>query len=66
MYYNYIKKAIVKTDALNWALGGVFYLAGKDNKLKLVAFFSIKYFTFKYNYKIYNKEFLIIINVLKK
>ena len=37
----------------------------KDNKLKLVIFFFTKYFAPKYNYKIYNKELLVIIKALK-
>ena len=32
----------------------------------LVIFFSVKYSAPKYNYKIYNKELLAIIKVLKK
>ena len=42
------------------------YQANEDNKLKLVTFFSIKHFTFKYDYIIYNKELLVIVKVLKK
>ena len=65
-YYNYIKKTVVETDTLNWALKGVLYQASKDSKLKLVVFFFAKHFAPKYNYKIYNKEFLVIIKVLKE
>ena len=64
--YNYIKKTVVKTDALNWALGGVLYEASKNNKFKLVIFSFAKYSAPKYNYKIYNKELLVIIKVLKE
>ena len=64
-YYNYIKKIIIKTDALNQALGGVFYQTGENSKLKPVAFFFTKYFTLKYNYKIYNKKLLVIVKALK-
>jgi len=44
----------------------VLYQASKDGKLKLVIFFSAKYSAPEYNYKIYNKELLAIIKVLKK
>ena len=37
-----------------------------QHKLRLVTFFSAKYFALKYNYKIYNKELLAIIKVLEK
>ena len=57
---------MVKTDALNWALKGVLYQAGENGKFKPVAFFSTKYFTLKYNYKIYNKELLVIVKAPKK
>ena len=57
---------MVKIDALNQALDKILYQANKDSKLKPVTFFSIKYLASKYNYKIYNKELLAIIKVLKK
>jgi len=44
----------------------VLYQAGKNGKLKLVAFFSAKHFALEYNYKIYNKELLAIIKALKE
>jgi len=57
---------VVKTDALNWALKGVLYQAGENGKFKPVAFFSAKYSAPKYNYKIYNKELLVIVKVLEE
>jgi len=66
VYYNYIKKIVVEIDTLNWALGGVLYQASEDSKLKLVVFFSTKHSAPKYNYKIYNKELLVIIKVLEE
>ena len=42
------------------------YQIGKNGKLKLVIFFFAKYSAPKYNYEIYNKEFLAIVKVLKE
>jgi len=44
----------------------VLYQAGKDSKLKLVAFFSTKHSAPEYNYKIYNKELLAIVKALEE
>ena len=66
VYYNYIKKTVVETDALNWASGGVLSQYNNNSKLKLVAFFSAKHSTPECNYKIYNKELLAIIKALEE
>jgi hypothetical protein len=65
-YYDYIKKTVVETDALNWALKGVLYQTSENGKLRPVIFFSAKHSAPEYNYKIYNKELLAIIKVLKE
>ena len=65
-YYDYIKKTVVETDALNQALEGVLYQTNKNGKLKLVVFFFTKYSAPEYNYKIYNKKLLAIVKVLKE
>jgi len=65
-YYNYIKKIVVKTDVLNWVFSGVLSQYNNNGKLKLVVFFSAKYFTPEYNYKIYNKKLLAIIKALEE
>jgi hypothetical protein len=65
-YYNYIKKIVVEIDVLNWASSGVLSQYNNNGKLRLVVFFSVKYSTLEYNYKIYNKELLAIIKALEK
>ena len=57
---------MVEIDVLNWASGGVLSQYNNDGKLRLVAFFSIKYFMLKCNYKIYNKELLAIVKALEE
>ena len=47
-------------------LGGVLLQYNKNSKLYLVAFFSQKLAPIKLNYKIYNKELLIIIRYFKQ
>jgi len=57
---------VVKINILNWVSGGVLSQYNDNSKLRLVAFFFAKYFVLKYNYKIYNKEFLAIVKALEK
>ena len=66
VYYDYIKKTVVETDALNWASGGVLSQYNNDGKLRPVAFFSAKHSALEYNYKIYDKELLAIVKALEE
>ena len=59
-------KYIVKTDLSNHALKGVLLQYNKNSKLYLVAFFFQKLAPAKSNYKIYNKELLVIIRCFKQ
>ena len=57
---------IIKTDLSNYVLGGVLLQYNKNGKLCLVAFFSRKLAPAESNYKIYNKELLVIIKCFKQ
>ena len=65
-YFNPNLKCIVKTDSSNYVLGGVLSQYNKDGELYLVAFLSQKLAPAKSNYKIYNKELLVIIRCFKQ
>jgi RNase H-like domain found in reverse transcriptase len=64
-YFDLFKEIFVKTDASDYISLGV--LSQKDNQgvLYPVAFISKKYNPAEYNYKIYNKELLVIICCFK-
>ena len=59
-------KYVIKTDSSNYALGGVLSQYNKNGKLYPVAFLSRKLAPAELNYKIYNKELLIIIRCFKQ
>ena len=59
-------KTIVKTNSANYLSSGVFFQLGKDRLLYPVVFFSKNLNSAKYNYKIYDKELLAIIQCFKQ
>ena len=61
IYFNLNLKYIIKTDLSNHVLGGVLLQYNKNSKLYLIAFFFQKLGPAELNYKIYNKELLVII-----
>jgi hypothetical protein len=64
--YDYDKKTVFETDALDWAFGGVLFQSGDDGVLRPMAYFSAKYIAAKCNYEIYDKELLAIIKCLEE
>ena len=64
-HFNPDLKYIIKTDSSNHALGGVLLQYNKNSKLYLIIFLSQKLAPTKLNYKIYNKELLIIVRCFK-
>jgi hypothetical protein len=56
----------VETDGSDYIIAGV--LSQPDNKknLKPVAYFSTKILPAEYNYKIYNKELLVVIRAFEE
>ncbi len=66
VYFDPFQKIILETDISNWTSGNVLSQYQSDNILQSMAYFSAKYSPTKYNYEIYNKEFLIIIKNLEE
>jgi hypothetical protein len=64
MHFDHTKIAYLGADSSDYIQGG--YLSQmKDSILHLVAFFSRKLILAEYNYEIYDKELLAIINILE-
>ncbi len=64
-HFNSIKEAILKTDFSNYVNDEVLSQYDDENILHSVIFYSKNMIFAKCNYKIYNKELLIIICCLK-
>ena len=64
--FNLKKLIILKTDASDYITADVLSQSNEEGNLHSVAFFSSKMFSEKCNYKIYNKELLIIVKAFKK
>ena len=59
------KKMRMEVDASDYAIEGVLLMEGKDRLWRPVAFFSKSLNKTKRNYKIHNKEMLVIIRGLE-
>ena len=59
------KKMRMEVDVSNYAMGGVLSIECKDGLWRLVAFLSKSLNETKKNYKIYDKEMLVIIRGLE-
>jgi hypothetical protein len=53
-------------DALDYAIGVEVGQTRKDRKYRLISFFLKKFLGVELNYKIYNKELLAIVRVIKE
>ena len=65
-YYNPDHKIIIKTDVSDYVFESILFQYNKDKVLYSVVYFLKKHNSVKCNYKIYDKEFIIIIHVFKK
>ena len=65
-HYDYDRKAVVETDALDLTTAGVLSQYGDDDLLYPVAYFSTKMNAAELNYDIYDKELLAIIRTFKE
>jgi len=65
IHFNHSKTVYIKADSLDYVQGGCLSQI-KDSVLYLVVFFLRKLTPAEYNYKIYNKELLAIVNLLKQ
>jgi len=59
------KEMRMEVDALDYATGGVLLMEGEDGKWRLVIFLSKSLNEIERNYKIYDKEILVIIRGLE-
>ena len=59
------KEFRIKTDASNYATGGVLSMKCSDNLWRPVAFISKSLSNTERNYEIHNKEMLVVIRCLK-
>jgi hypothetical protein len=66
IFFNYNRKTILETDASDWASDEILLQINNKEVLCLVAYFLLKHSAAECNYKIYNKELLVIIKSLKE
>jgi hypothetical protein len=60
-YFDPLKEIFVKTDTSNYISSSIFSQKNKHSVLYLIAFISKKYNPAECNYKIYDKELLVIV-----
>ena len=65
-HYNSDHKIVIEIDILNYLFKSILFQYNKKRVLHSVMYFSKKHNSVKCNYKIYNKEFMIIVCVFKK
>ena len=65
-HYNLNHKIVIKIDASDYVSEDILSQYNKNKVLHLVIYFLKKHNSAEYNYKIYNKEFIIIICVFKE
>ena len=65
-HYNSDYKIIIKINISDYISENILSQYNKNEVLYSVTYFSKKYNSIKCNYKIYNKEFIIIIYIFKK
>jgi hypothetical protein len=66
IYVDPSKPFVIKTDTFGFTLGVVLSQPWDDDLLHFVVFCSLKFFLAKINYKIHDKEFLVIVNAFEK
>ena len=64
--FNPSRKIVIKTNASDYALGAVLSQKGPNGKFHPIAFYSQKLTPAEINYKIHDKELLVIIKAFKK
>ena len=65
-HYNSNYKIVIKTDASDYMFEGILSQYNEDEVLHSIVYFSKKHNLIKCNYKIYDKEFMIIIYAFKE
>jgi len=62
--FNLDRETIMETDASAWSMGGTLFQFNANGLLRPCTYYSRKNLPMEYNYKIYDKEMLAIINYL--
>ena len=65
-HFDLEKKCVVKTDTSDYISGAVLSQPDYEEVLHSVAFLSHHHLLAEYNYKIYNKELLVIVCVFEE
>ena len=65
-YYNSNHKIVIETDVSDYVSEGILSQYNEDEVLHSVAYFSKKYNSAECNYKIYDKEFMIIVHAFEE
>ena len=65
-YYNSDHKIVIKTDVSDYVSEGILSQYNENEVLYSIVYFLKKHNSAEYNYKIYNKKFIIIICVFEK
>ena len=63
--FNLRKQIVIKIDISDQAQESILSQSDKFKNLYLVVFYLQKFLDFELNYKIYNKELLVIVKVFK-
>ena len=65
-HYNLNYKIVIETDVLNYVFRDILFQYNENGVLHSIIYFSKKYNSAECNYKIYDKEFIIIIHVFEE
>jgi hypothetical protein len=65
-HFDYDRKAIVETDALDYVSAGILSQYDDEGMLHLVAFFPKKHSPLECNYEIYDKELMAIVRAFEE
>jgi len=65
-HYNSDHKIVIEINALNYVFKNIFFQYNENKILHLITYFLKKHNSVKCNYKIYDKEFMIIVCTFKK
>lgn len=65
-YFDLDQKIVIEINAFYYVSKGIFSQFDKNGSLYPIAYFSKKYFSAEYNYKIYYKELIAITQAFKE
>ena len=66
IFFDLYRKTVVEANVSDWTLKDIFFQYNSKEAFHFVVFFSVKYIPVEYNYKIYNKKFLIIVKMFEE